>query len=122
MITLIHHSFTLLKSLRFALFASVLHASFLLAQATDKGGSRDHPILKRYGSSSVFQYSVKEFADYNLSLSKRRATAVAAELSSRYGVGANRLHPEGAGAMAPVASNHTDAGRAKNRRVELVGE
>jgi len=56
----------------------------------------------------------------NLDLSKRRADAVVNALTTRYGVAANRLIAQGAGPLAPVATNHTEEGRAKNRRVELV--
>ena len=59
-------------------------------------------------------------ADYNLDLSRRRAASVVRELTSKYGVAADRLDSFGAGLYAPVASNDTDEGRAKNRRVELV--
>lgn len=58
--------------------------------------------------------------DYNVDLSKRRAAAVAEELTEKYGIAASRLTPFGAGMSSPVASNDDDAGRAKNRRVELV--
>lgn len=58
--------------------------------------------------------------DYNLDLSRRRAAAVTRELTSRYGVAANRLDSFGCGPYAPVASNESEQGRAKNRRVELV--
>jgi len=58
--------------------------------------------------------------DYNVDLSRRRAGAVAAELTQRYGIAAARLTPFGAGMAAPVAPNEDEAGRAKNRRVELV--
>jgi len=57
---------------------------------------------------------------YNLDLSKRRAASVAQQLVSRYGISASRLDSFGAGQYAPVASNQTEDGRAKNRRVELV--
>lgn len=57
--------------------------------------------------------------DYNESLSKRRAAAVVAELRSR-GIEATRLTPLGASFMSPIASNRSEEGRAKNRRVELV--
>ena len=57
---------------------------------------------------------------YNLELSKRRAQAVVDALVKRYGIPAARLQPYGVGPLAPVASNDTDEGRAKNRRVELV--
>lgn len=56
----------------------------------------------------------------NLRLSQDRAQAVIAALTSRYAVATTRLQPFGAGPYAPVASNKTEEGRAKNRRVELV--
>jgi len=58
--------------------------------------------------------------DYNLDLSHRRATSVVAELTSKFGIGANRLDAFGCGIYSPVASNEAEIGRAKNRRVELV--
>jgi len=58
--------------------------------------------------------------DYNLDLSRRRAAAVVHELTSKYGVAADRLSSFGCGFYAPVASNDTEDGKAKNRRVELV--
>lgn len=58
--------------------------------------------------------------DYNIDLSSRRAMSVKNELVSAYGISADRLTSAGAGMMAPVASNDSDEGRAKNRRVELV--
>jgi outer membrane protein OmpA-like peptidoglycan-associated protein len=57
---------------------------------------------------------------YNKGLSQRRAKAVVKELVTKYGINANRLHPVGVSYAAPVASNNTEEGRAKNRRVELV--
>ena len=59
--------------------------------------------------------------DYNLELSRRRAASVVAQLTSKYGIGANRLDAFGCGLYAPVASNEAESGRGKNRRVELVG-
>jgi len=59
-------------------------------------------------------------AAYNLDLSKRRAASVAQQLVSKYGIAASRLDSFGAGLYAPVASNQSEDGRAKNRRVELV--
>jgi len=58
--------------------------------------------------------------DYNMKLSKARAEAVVKELTTKYKVSAQRLKAYGVGSLAPVASNKTDDGRAKNRRVELV--
>jgi OOP family OmpA-OmpF porin len=58
--------------------------------------------------------------DYNMSLSDRRAKAVKAKLVSDYGIPADRVSAMGYGETQPAASNATDEGRARNRRV--VGE
>jgi len=58
--------------------------------------------------------------EYNIDLSKHRAEAVAAELVKTYRIAQTRLRTAGVGLLAPVGSNATDAGRALNRRVELV--
>lgn len=58
--------------------------------------------------------------DANIALSKRRAEAVNAALASQYGAAAARLAAYGVADLAPVASNRDGAGRAKNRRVELM--
>lgn len=56
----------------------------------------------------------------NLDLSKRRAQAVVTALTTTYKVAVARLLADGVGPLAPVASNDDEAGRARNRRVELV--
>ncbi len=56
----------------------------------------------------------------NMKLSEARAEAVVKALVSKYGVAATRLKGYGVGPLSPVASNDTEEGRAKNRRVELV--
>jgi OOP family OmpA-OmpF porin len=58
----------------------------------------------------------------NMDLSKRRADAVVAALTTKYGVGAARLVAQGCGPLAPVLSNASEDGRARNRRVELVAQ
>jgi len=58
--------------------------------------------------------------DYNMSLSQRRAKSVVDQLIKSYGIAPERLKPAGAGMIAPVASNDDEAGRSKNRRVEIV--
>ena len=56
---------------------------------------------------------------YNQDLSQRRAQAVANVLVNQ-GVQPQRLVVRGLGEQFPIASNATDAGRAQNRRVEIM--
>jgi len=63
--------------------------------------------------------SVGTFA-YNDKLSSDRARAVVTALRTDYGISVGRLEPHGVGPLVPIFSNGTDAGREKNRRVELV--
>lgn len=58
--------------------------------------------------------------DGNMKLAQARAEAVVAALTTAHGVAAARLKGYGVGPLAPVATNETEEGRAKNRRVELV--
>jgi OmpA-OmpF porin, OOP family len=60
--------------------------------------------------------------EMNMDLSRRRAAAVVQVLTTKHSVLGSRLSPQGDGPTAPVASNDTEEGRAKNRRVELVKE
>lgn len=58
-------------------------------------------------------------ADYNLSLSRRRAASVASMLMSN-GVPSSRVVTIGYGEDRPVASNLDAYGRQQNRRVEII--
>jgi outer membrane protein OmpA-like peptidoglycan-associated protein len=58
--------------------------------------------------------------DSNMKLSKDRADAVVKALTGKHGIAAARLKPYGVASLAPVTSNDTEDGKAKNRRVELV--
>lgn len=57
---------------------------------------------------------------YNIGLSQRRAESVIRALVDTYHIEPSRITPFGDGMTAPVATNDTDAGRALNRRVEIV--
>lgn len=54
----------------------------------------------------------------NLRLSRERAQAVANYLIAR-GISDNRLIAKGYGSTQPIDDNFTDAGRARNRRIEI---
>jgi OOP family OmpA-OmpF porin len=58
--------------------------------------------------------------DANTVLSRARAEAVRTRLIGSYGADPDRIRAEGAGYLAPVASNLTPEGQAANRRVEAV--
>lgn len=61
--------------------------------------------------------------DANEKLSLARAQAVVAALTAApYKVDGKRLMARGLASLAPVAGNGDDAGRARNRRVELVAQ
>ncbi len=59
-------------------------------------------------------------AAYNLGLSQRRAQAVVDDLVTHHGIARSRLVAKGYGLTKPVAPNSTAAGKALNRRVELL--
>lgn len=56
---------------------------------------------------------------YNMDLSVRRAAAVKSSITAN-GVAGSRLTTQGKGETDPIADNTTEAGRAQNRRVEIV--
>ena len=81
---------------------------------------QDNPQLKKIrieGHASREQKSVAA-DNYNKRLSDQRAKAVMQYLVSK-GVDKNRLEAVGYGVEKPIASNDTDEGREKNRRVEF---
>jgi outer membrane protein OmpA-like peptidoglycan-associated protein len=59
-------------------------------------------------------------ADFNQTLSEKRAAAVREALVSQFSVPPARLVTKGFGFTRPLESNDTVAGRARNRRVELA--
>jgi len=80
---------------------------------------QDNPSLKVYVVGHTDNVGVLE---HNKTLSQQRAEAVVNALASQYHVDAKRMEAYGVASLAPVASNDDDAGRAQNRRVELVKE
>ena len=79
-------------------------------------------VLNRYDQSviDIIGHADSDGADdYNLNLSRQRASSVAQYLVSR-NVLADRLYVDGRGESMPIASNATVDGKAQNRRVEIL--
>ncbi|MHB9098480.1 MAG: OmpA family protein [Syntrophales bacterium] len=57
---------------------------------------------------------------YNDHLSRQRAKAVESYLTVKHGIPSARISIRGYGESAPIATNATEEGRARNRRVELL--
>ena len=55
--------------------------------------------------------------EYNMALSRRRAESVKAYVVEKFNIDPSRISTLGYGASMPVASNDTEAGRQRNRRV-----
>ncbi len=75
------------------------------------------PALKLY---VVGHTDATGLLDANMKLSQARGESVVRSLVADHGIAPARLKGLGVGPAAPVASNDTEVGRAKNRRVELV--
>jgi OOP family OmpA-OmpF porin len=81
--------------------------------ATDVANAKGYIITVEGGTDSIGN------ADYNYSLSERRADSVIQYLASQHGVPAHKIYLIGLGKDKPVDSNKTRDGRAKNRRVDV---
>jgi outer membrane protein OmpA-like peptidoglycan-associated protein len=89
------------------------------AQAVRDGASELTRYSGRYDLEVVGHTSRIGGHDYNLALSRRRAEAVARVLVES-GIPASRIRTRGAGYDQPVASDRTEQGQARNRRVEIL--
>jgi outer membrane protein OmpA-like peptidoglycan-associated protein len=98
---------------------------FNKSEVKPESGPALKELVKLLKGSPALKVWVVGHTDYvgspeaNLQLSNARAAAVIRSLT-QLGVEARRLGAYGAGPYAPVASNRSDPGRARNRRVELV--
>ncbi|MEM1105578.1 MAG: OmpA family protein [Pseudomonadota bacterium] len=94
-----------------------------LLPASDAALSNIAAYLQANGDQAFFVVghtdAVGSFA-YNYALSGDRARAVVTALAEDYGIARDRLEPYGVGPLVPVFSNESEAGRDRNRRVELV--
>ena len=79
-------------------------------------------VLKKFDKTlvDVYGYTDSTGSDsYNQKLSQDRAVSVATVLANQ-GVVQGRFYITGKGEEDPIASNSTEAGRAQNRRVEIM--
>jgi outer membrane protein OmpA-like peptidoglycan-associated protein len=79
-------------------------------------------VLKKFDKTlvDVYGYTDSTGSDaYNQTLSQDRAVSVATALANQ-GVRQQRFYITGRGEEDPIASNSTEAGRAQNRRVEIL--
>jgi len=96
--------------------SSVVDPAFLPALRAVSDSLRRHPdtLVRVVGHTDNVGT-----AAYNAQLSQDRALAVARVLIAN-GTSANRIVVSGRGLYEPIASNATAAGRAENRRVEII--
>jgi outer membrane protein OmpA-like peptidoglycan-associated protein len=78
---------------------------------------RENPAMKIY---VVGHTDSDGSLEHNRRLSEARARSVVQELTVKHGIAAARLDGYGVGPLCPVRSNKSEAGKARNRRVELV--
>ena len=103
-----------------------IYFSFNSDQIREESETRLKEIADALNKHSDWKLSVEGHTDsvgssnYNLELSRRRAAAVKDALVKRYKIDPARLTTTGFGASRPKDTNDTLAGRARNRRVELV--
>ncbi|MBP2669237.1 MAG: hypothetical protein H6Q80_1439 [Deltaproteobacteria bacterium] len=87
-----------------------------------KSVARLAEFLKKYPNRNVLIEGHTDSVgkdDYNLALSQKRADSVKAQLVGD-GIEAGRITTVGYGKKYPVASNDTKAGKAQNRRVDVI--
>lgn len=112
----ITHQMVLNKTSHFAFDSAVLSA---------EAKAELEPLIERLKQNPHEKVLVQGYTDstgsanYNLTLSEHRAMAVKNYLVSE-GICASRIETKGYGATNFVATNETAAGRAKNRRTEIV--
>jgi outer membrane protein OmpA-like peptidoglycan-associated protein len=79
-------------------------------------------VLRKFDKTLIDVYGFTDSSgsdEYNLKLSQDRAVSVATVLANQ-GVNQQRFYITGKGEDDPIASNSTEAGRAQNRRVEIM--
>jgi outer membrane protein OmpA-like peptidoglycan-associated protein len=104
----------------------ILHFDFDKSIIKDKDKpelERGINFIKKYPEAAVRlegNTDGKGTEEYNQRLSERRADAVKQYILNKHATRESRITAVGYGKSNPVASNDTDEGRAKNRRVEIL--
>src|SRR5690554_2465066 len=112
------------EGIRLIMNESTVNFGFDSSDLSSKATANLDKLAKIFIDNPKTQISIYGYTDsvgreqYNMKLSRTRANAVKNYLVSK-GIGTKRITTQGMGPADPVASNDTDAGRAKNRRVEF---
>lgn len=120
----LHSAIKPVEKIEKAIVLSGVYFSFNSANLTQNSErllNQDVTILGKYPNKRIEIAGYTDnigTVDYNLKLSLQRAETVRKYFIT-HGVAANRLTVKGYGMADPIASNATDAGRSKNRRIEL---
>jgi outer membrane protein OmpA-like peptidoglycan-associated protein len=113
------------EGIRLVLGENSVNFNLNQATLTDKAKQNLDKLVKVFKDNpdtyiDIFGYTdITGKEEYNLKLSRQRANTVKTYLSQN-GVSPKRIKTEGMGIADPIASNDTEAGRAKNRRVEFA--
>jgi chemotaxis protein MotB len=115
---------TLASDLTFASGSDVLNdgAKKALRQLASKLNGEFAPYMIRVEGHTDNEPVVRTKAKYqdNLGLSTARANSVARFMKDDMRIDASRIMTSGRGEQEPIADNKSSAGKAKNRRVEIV--
>ncbi|MBR4927330.1 MAG: OmpA family protein [Alphaproteobacteria bacterium] len=101
------------------------HFAFDSAALSEQAKADLKPLIERLKENANEKVMIKGYTDitgpaaYNQTLSEQRAMSVKDYLISE-GIAANRIETKGYGASHFIATNETPAGRAQNRRTEVV--
>ncbi|MDO8881387.1 MAG: OmpA family protein [Pseudotabrizicola sp.] len=106
-----------LEDLVFASGSSALTEGPFASLAGLAGWLRDNPGLT---VALVGHTDASGGLEGNIALSRKRAEAVRQHLIRAEGVAATQIEAQGVGYLSPRASNLTDEGRERNRRVEVM--
>ncbi len=106
-----------LDDLDFASGASILTAGAYASLTELAAWLKENPTLR---IALVGHTDASGGLEGNIALSRKRAQSVRERLVANYGIAPQQVEAEGVGYLSPRASNLTEEGRQKNRRVEVM--